>query len=172
MEKKFLIIRFRSIGQKHTSILKDLKMISVFFKKKIIKNYINKIFFKKKNQSFLIIGIVNTISGYVLSLIIYYLLNKYYNILVIGLIISFVNISFSFITYKLFVFNHSKLFWLTQYLKSFITYGLISVIHIITMVFMVEILNFKFFFVSTFLTIVSPLFLYLMHKNFTYNEKN
>jgi putative flippase GtrA len=133
---------------------------------------LTELFFKKKNQSFIIVGIVNTISGYVLSLIIYYLLNKYYNILVISLIINFVNISFSFVTFKLFVFNHSKLFWLTQYLKSFMTYGLISVIHIIIMVFMVEILNFKFFFVATFLIVASPLFLYFMHKNFTYNEKN
>jgi hypothetical protein len=127
---------------------------------------------KKKIKNFLIIGIVNTISGYVLSLIIYDLLNKYYNILVIGLIISFINISFSFATYKLFVFNHSKLFWVTQYLKSFMTYGLISIINIIIMTFMVKILNIKFFFVATFLTITSPLLLYFMHKNFTYNEKN
>lgn len=143
-----------------------------FFKKKTVKNYIDKIFFRKKNQVFLIVGIVNTISGYVLSLIIYYLLNKYYNILIIGLIISFVNISFSFLTYKLFVFNHSKLFWVIQYLKSFVTYGLISIINITIMAFMVEILNIKFFFVATFLTIVSPLLLYFMHKNFTYYEKN
>jgi putative flippase GtrA len=134
------------------------------------KNFFFKIYSKKK-KIFLITGTINTITGYLFSLIIYDLLNRDYNILEIGLLINFINISFSFATYKLFVFNDTNQFWLAQYVKSFVTYGLVSIINIIIMAFMVEILNINFFFVATFLTIGSPLLLYFMHRNFTYNKK-
>ena len=125
----------------------------------------------KKKKIFLITGTINTITGYLFSLIIYDLLNRDYNILEIGLLINFINISFSFATYKLFVFNDTNQFWLVQYVKSFVTYGFVSIINIIIMAFMVEILNINFFFVATFLTIGSSLLLYFMHRNFTFNKK-
>lgn len=125
----------------------------------------------KKKKIFLITGTINTITGYLFSLIIYDLLNRDYNILEIGLLINFINISFSFATYKLFVFNNTNQFWLVQYVKSFVTYGFVSIINIIIMAFMVEILNINFFFVATFLTIGSSLLLYFMHRNFTFNKK-
>lgn len=135
-------------------------------KKKIIK-----IFLKEKNISFLLVGGFNTIFGYLSSLIIYYYLNIYFNIIIIGVIINFVNISFSFFTYKIFVFKNSQQNWIIQYLKSFMTYGFITLVNISLMAFMVEFLAVKFWIVATILTIASPLLLYLLHNNFTFSEK-
>ena len=138
----------------------------VELKKKIIQ-----IFIKKKNINFLLVGGFNTIFGYLCSLVLYYYLNIYLNIIIIGIIINFVNISFSFFTYKIFVFKNLQQNWITQYLKSFMTYGFIILVNISLMALMVEFLSIKFWIVATILTIASPLLLYLLHKNFTFSEK-
>ncbi len=71
---------------------------------------------------YLLIGGINTLFGYLVGIYTYKLLNDKFGILWVGLIANIIAISFSFVSYKLWVFK-TRGRWLTEYLKSYIVYG-------------------------------------------------
>lgn len=62
---------------------------------------------RKFYLKFIIIGAVNTLFSYISGLIIYPFLEKYFHITFISIIISIINITFSFATQKFFIFRNS-----------------------------------------------------------------
>ena len=52
----------------------------------------------------------------------YLMLYEAIGVILVGIFSNMITISFSFVNYKLFVFNDSDGSWLIQYLKSFVTY--------------------------------------------------
>ena len=103
--------------------------LSVFLKKKL---------FNKFNKRYLIIGIVNTILGYLSGILSFFLFYNLYGIFFVGLISNFVSITITFLNYKFFLFKTKKNFFV-EYAKSFINYGFISIISIILLWFLVDV---------------------------------
>lgn len=71
---------------------------------------------------YLLIGGINTLFGYLVGIYTYKILNDTFGILWVGLIANIIAISFSFVSYKLWVFK-TRGRWLTEYLKSYVVYG-------------------------------------------------
>lgn len=71
---------------------------------------------------YLAVGAVNTLVGYLVGLGLYYRLSSVAHIAVIGLVANIAGISFSFLSYKFFVFK-TKGNWLREYLRCYVVYG-------------------------------------------------
>ena len=77
-----------------------------------------------KKKRYLIIGLINTIFGYFIGILNYILFYKLIGIFFLSLLNNIVSITFSFLTYKYFVFKTKNKFFLSEYLKSYIVYGI------------------------------------------------
>lgn len=71
---------------------------------------------------YLFVGAWNTLFGYSLGVILYFLLEKSFHIVLICVISNIVCITMSFFMYKVFVFQ-TKGNWLAEYLRSYFVYG-------------------------------------------------
>lgn len=123
--------------------------------------------YKKK---YFLFGIINTIFGYSFSLLIYYSLSHLLNIILIGLIINYVSITFAFINYKIFVFKTSGN-WIKEYLKCFTVYGGVSLLNLFLLWLLVEIFIIPFWIVQFFLIFITFISSYIGHSRFTFSDK-
>lgn len=74
-----------------------------------------------KKIRFLIVGLFNTIFGYVFSIVIYEIFKDYLSLFIILLISHIITVTFSFFNYRLFVFK-SKKSMLNEYAKIHLVY--------------------------------------------------
>ena len=133
---------------------------------KIILNFFLK-YYKHKEIKFIIFGGLNTFFGYFSSLLIYYNFEKFFGLFITLLIINIINISFSFLVLKIYVFK-SKGQWLVQYLRSFLTYANIFILSIFLLYFFLKVLYIPFY-ISSFLTILlCTVVSYFMNLKFTF----
>ncbi len=99
--------------------------------------------FNDRRFRFLCVGVINTLFGYAVSVLLYWALSPTLHILVIITIANIINISFSFVTLKLFVFR-TKGHWLVEYIRCYLVYGLSMAIGTVTIWFFVDILTIPF----------------------------
>lgn len=128
--------------------------------------------FKDLDQKFkfLFVGGLNTAFSFLFSIAIYEVSKTYFHILLIGLLINIFTISFSYITYKIFVFK-SKGNWLREYLRCYAVYLKIAIINILLTWILVEFCGITFW-VSQIMLIVSTAVLsYYGHKYFTFVKR-
>jgi putative flippase GtrA len=123
----------------------------------------------KKRQRYFIAGIMNTIFGYLIAIYLYKNLANNFNILIIGFFINVISISFSFFVYKIFVFK-TKGFWLQEYVKSFITYGVSAVIGLALLWMMVDILGLSIWYAQAYAMTLTGVISYLGHAYFTFKN--
>ena len=116
-------------------------------------NIIKRNFINKFHLSYLLAGVANTVFGYFFGILCYFLFYKNYGIIVVGIVISIVCINFSFLTYKLIVFK-KKNNWFLEYIKSWLSYGLISIFAVIILWFLIEIVHLNIF-ISNFISVLS-----------------
>lgn len=127
---------------------------------------------KKIPKKFLIVGVVNTIFGYVTGLINYFLLNDYIGIIAVGILNNIASITFSFLMFKKFVFKTKNTNWFYEYLRSYIVYGVKGIVSILTLWFCVKVLKIDIY-ISQGIAIFITIFLsYKGHKDFTFKVKN
>lgn len=74
-----------------------------------------------KKIRFLIIGFLNTIFGYLFSIVIYEIFKDHLSLFIILLISHIITVTFSFFNYRLFVFK-SKKSMLNEYVKIHLVY--------------------------------------------------
>lgn len=80
-------------------------------------------------------------------------------------------ISFSFLTYKYFVFKTKNKFFLSEYLKSYIIYGLSFLVGTFFLWLTIEILKLNIL-ISQFITISFTILVsFIGNNNFIFNEK-
>ena len=77
---------------------------------------------RQRGLAYLVVGAVNTLSGYAVVVGLCHLLEGVWPLLVTATLASLINITFSFVNYKLFVFK-SRGGWLAQYLRCYVVYG-------------------------------------------------
>ena len=124
----------------------------------------------KKNR-YLIIGLINTIFGYFIGILNYILLYKLIGIFFLSLLNNIVSITFSFLTYKCFVFKTKNKFFLSEYLKSYIVYGISFIAGTFFLWLTLEVLKLDIF-IAQFITIsLTVIFSYIGNNYFTFKEK-
>ena len=123
----------------------------------------------KKSFHFLFWGGVNTLFGYGVSVGIYYLLNKVLPLFFILVLINIVSITFSFLTYRYFVFKSQGIWW-QEYLKCYVVYGGSAVIGTIGMFILVDKLSIPFWLAQGMLMGISILCSYFGHDKFTFKR--
>jgi putative flippase GtrA len=121
------------------------------------------------NIRYLLAGGWNTVFGYSAGMLIYNFLSATTHILLIGIFTNLLTITMSFLTYKFFVFR-SKNQWFKEYLKSFLVYGISAIFGILALWIMVDYLSIAFWFSQAIIVILTIIFSYLSHKNFTFKS--
>jgi len=126
--------------------------------------------FSKIFERYILIGVVNTICTFFISLGIYTILEKEIGIIYSGIIVSIVCIKFSFWMQRLFVFK-SKNSWAQEYIKSNISYGTLSVFSILIMYIMVEKFYIEIWVGQIILIPIIVLLSYLLNCKYTFRVK-
>ena len=124
-----------------------------------------------KKKRYLIIGLINTIFGYFIGILNYILFYKLIGIFFLSLLNNIVSITFSFLTYKYFVFKTKNKFFLSEYLKSYIVYGISFIAGTFFLWLTLEVLKLDIF-IAQFITIsLTVIFSYIGNNYFTFKEK-
>ncbi|NQV75649.1 MAG: GtrA family protein [Bacteroidetes bacterium] len=124
-------------------------------------------YFKKKEIRFVIFGCLNTLFGYFSSLFFYYLLENFLGFFLTILIINVINLSFSFVILKTYVFK-SRGSWLHEYFRSYLAYANIFILNISLLYLFVEVFNIKFYISSMFTIILCAGVSYVINLKFTF----
>lgn len=128
-----------------------------------------RILFQKDDRiRFLSWGSLNTIVGYLTSLICYYSLYNYFHIVVISIFASIISMSFSFYIQKKFVFYVTGS-WIKQYIKNIASYSANIGISSILIWLLVDYFKWPFWFAQALLVPLIVIFSYYMQKYFTFN---
>ena len=126
-------------------------------------NIIKRSYISKFHLSYLLAGIANTVFGYFFGILCYFLFYKNYGIIVVGIVANIVCISFSFLTYKLIVFKTKKN-WFLEYIKSLLSFGLVSIFAIIMLWFLVEVVRLNIFISHFFSVLSSAIISYISNR--------
>ena len=132
------------------------------------KNLITQILRHKKVR-YLCAGGWNTLFGYGLMVVLYECLNAHFHLVAIAVLSSFISISMSFLTYKVFVFR-TQGSWINEWVRSFVVYGVASLFSILLLWLFVDLLGFNIYFSQAVSMILVVSASYLGHARFTFNK--
>jgi putative flippase GtrA len=135
-----------------------------FYKK--IKNILD-----KRESRYLVIGGLNTFFGYFCGIFLYYFFIKKIEVIFILIMTNIFSITFSFFTYKLFVFKTLGN-WLKEYVKCYMVYGSASIISITLTWFFLDIIGINIWFSQAISVMLVVLFSYYGHSKFTFKMNN
>ena len=127
--------------------------------------------YNKLPKKFLIVGFLNTIFGYSIGLINYFLFFELIGIIGVGILNNIINITFAFIMFKRFVFKTINTNWFFEYLRSYVVYGVKAVVGIFVLWLFVSILNINIYISQAVAMLVTIFLSYTGHKNFTFKVK-
>jgi len=125
--------------------------------------------FDNQKIRYLLIGGINTVFGYFVTVFFYYsLTNVLHTLAILGLAHIFA-ISFSFLTNKLFVFKTNRK-WVSEYLRYFFVYGNTALIAILLTWILTDYTNIPFWLVQALILPFTVIVTYLSHKKYTFNS--
>lgn len=124
---------------------------------------------RSRELRYLIVGGLNTLFGYSLGVGLYLALASRLHILIIGMIGNVLAITFSFITYKLLVFQ-TRGRWLAEYLKSYLIYGGSAVLGILLLWWLVDGLAVPIWLAQGLTILIVVVVSYLGHARFTFRR--
>lgn len=119
---------------------------------------------------YLFVGGVNTVFGYISGIFLYNFLSPIFHIISIAIMVNIINISFSFLTYKLVVFKTKSVWW-QEYFRSYLVYGLSALINIGLIWILVGVLKIPFWIAQGVLVLLTVVFSYLGHSKFTFANR-
>ena len=82
-------------------------------------------------KNYIIIGIINSIFGYLIGILTYKLFYEYFGIVFVGVFSCILAIIFSFLNYKIYIFKTPFKYFYSELRKSFLLYFIIFIISII-----------------------------------------
>ena len=126
---------------------------------------------QERGFRYLLCGVVNTLVGYFGSLAIYHSLRDILSTFWILVIVRIVTISFSYFTYKVFIFK-TKGHWLSEYFRCYVSYGLASIITITILLVLVDYAGVPFWLAQLFTIIISIVFSFIAHSYYTFSHQN
>ena len=124
-----------------------------------------------KQFKYLIVGGCNTVVGYFTGIFLYFFLISKIDIVFISIISSIFSISFSFFTYKIFVFKTNGN-WFKEYIKCYMVYGGISIINVFIIWLFVDIFNINIWISLALSTTIVTILSYFGNNLFTFMVKN
>ena len=127
--------------------------------------------YDKIPKKFLFVGFLNTIFGYSIGLVNYFLFFELIGIIGVGILNNIINITFAFIMFKRFVFKTINTNWFFEYLRSYVVYGVKAVVGIFVLWLFVSILNINIYISQAVAMLVTIFLSYTGHKNFTFKIK-
>ncbi|CAM2141471.1 GtrA family protein [Pararobbsia alpina] len=123
-----------------------------------------------KQARYLIVGAGNTAFGYGVTVGLYYLLVHRLHIVAISLIANVISITFSFVTYKVFVFRtHGK--WLQEYLRAYVVYGFAALLSTALLWLLVNFAGIPMWIAQGVVILLVVILSYLGHNFFTFSRK-
>lgn len=125
--------------------------------------------FKSRKFKFLIVGGANTVFGYAVGVSLYELLTSFCSIWVIGILSNIFAISFSFVTYKLFVFR-TKGQWLAEYLKAYLVYGTMAFVGVVLLWLYVDTFGLSIWLAQGLVIMSTVILSYIGHARFTFRR--
>lgn len=124
-----------------------------------------------KFSRYLIVGFINTLFGYFNMIYLYTQLSYHYSTLLISVVSGIISITFSYLSYKIFVFK-TKGDWISEYLKVYIVYGFTFIIGIVLTIIMIDNLGISVWVTQGIIILIGILVSYLGHLKFTFIKKN
>jgi len=128
--------------------------------------------FLSRKIKYLIVGVVNTVFGYSISIINYFLFYDNFGILFYSFLNQLLSISFSFLTQKIFVFENTGGKIINEYFKFWIVYGVIFIISTTILYFFLEILKLNIYFTQLLMIILFIPISYILNDKFTFKIYN
>jgi putative flippase GtrA len=119
---------------------------------------------------YLIVGGWNTVFGYSLFALLYFLLSARIHYLVIAIISSIIAITMAYAGYKIFVFK-TKGNYLHEYLKFYVVYGFSMILGLILLPIFVEFLKMNVYLAQAIATIACIFVSFIGHRNFSFRKK-
>jgi putative flippase GtrA len=127
--------------------------------------------FNKIPKKFIIVGIINTFFGYIIGILNFFLFFNIFGIIFVGIFNNVISITFSFFMFKKFVFKTVNTNWISEYLRSYIVYGVKALFGILTLWLCIKIIGLNIYISQFFSMIITILLTYKGHKDFTFKVK-
>ena len=126
----------------------------------------NKKFFTK----YIITGFINTLFGYLIGILNFYIFYELFGIIFVSIISNILAITFSFVTYKFFVFKTSKLFWIKEYFKIYLVYFISIILNTCVLWICIEILLFNIYYSQALSILVTVIISFYLNRNYTFKN--
>lgn len=141
-------------------MLKDLKEIITNKKNK---SRIVDLFHSVSVRKYVLIGSINSISGYIIGVLIFNLLYSLLGVVLVSILSNFISILFSFINYKFFFFNKSFSNIIYEFFKFYIIYSVIILSSILQLYIFIEFLSINIYLAQAIIIIINLFFLFFSH---------
>lgn len=125
--------------------------------------------FNEKKAKYILTGSLNAISGYSLGIYLYNLLYDQVHIILIAVLANIFSISFSFFTYRFFVFKSKGAIW-KEYFRSYVVYGGAFIFSVVLIWMLVDILRIHIWISQAVVVFVTFIFSYFGHDKFTFKS--
>jgi putative flippase GtrA len=125
---------------------------------------------KSRQCRYLTVGGANTVFGYLIGILAYKLLSPGFSIWTIGFVGNLFAITFSFVTYKLFVFKTQGQ-WIEEYFKAYLVYGSMALVGIVLLWLYVDMLNMTIWLAQGLVIVSTVILSYVGHSRFTFRRK-
>ncbi len=122
-----------------------------------------------KKIKFLIAGALNTGFGLLTAALFFFIFSDKINIYLILCIVNIFNITFAFLNHKYYVFKSSGKF-LTEYLRSYITYGFSFIVSLLLIPFFSDLFG-NFYYSLLVVTFITVVISYIGHNSLTFKEE-
>ncbi|MFH1387624.1 MAG: GtrA family protein [bacterium] len=123
----------------------------------------------KDKINYLLVGAWNTLFGYCVFLLLYFLFAAKIHYLFLLVFSNILAITNAYIGYKIFVFR-TKGNYLKEYLRFYVVYGAAMILNMIILPFVVELFKLSPPIAQTGLMLINIIFSYLGHKYFSFEQ--
>ena len=118
---------------------------------------------------YLIVGAWNTVFGYGVFALLYFLLSANIHYVIIAIISNIIAITMAYAGYKLFVFK-TKGNYLAEYLRFYVVYGFSMILGLILLPLFVEFLKLNVYLAQAAATIACISVSFVGHRNFSFRK--
>lgn len=123
----------------------------------------------QREINYLLVGFWNTLFGYSVFLVLYFLFASRVHYLLIWLVSSILAITNAYLGYKVFVFKTKGNYW-REYMRFYIVYGTSMALNLVALPLCVELFKLSPPVVQAGWMIVNVTFSYIGHKNFSFKQ--
>lgn len=119
-------------------------------------------------KAYTIVGIINTIIGYIIGIFLLVILKNKLSVFNISLIASAFSIFFTFNTQRIFVFTAARTSYIRQLLRSYIVYGVLSFLSAFLLDYLINGLQFPDFSALGVVITLTFLISFILNKRYTF----